>query len=354
MKSRGDEVSISGRGVLSPWGTGTALFADGLSAGTPALGSLPGPECAVGPCGAVTDFDPSIVLPKSRGLREFDRTSLLLAGATALALEDGGVVLDGRDDVGAVVGSTFGTISSIMRFDLEALREGPLYASPLAFPNTVLNAPTGRIAALFGFRGVNATISTGETSGLDALVYGTEWLRARRAPCLVAGSAFGLSSALVRAFPDVLGEGAAVFLLERADAARERAAHEYARVAGFGTAFLPRGLAAAPLAVGAIHEALASASMTPASIDAVVAGGRDPEGRPGLEEEALRTALDGASPPICTFRQWIGDTLDASSGLEIAAALCALERGARSVLVSAFSRSGQSSFVVLTAAERTA
>jgi 3-oxoacyl-[acyl-carrier-protein] synthase II len=283
-------------------------------------------------------------------LREFDRTSVLLAGASALALTDAGEGLRDRDDVGVVIGSTFGTISSIMHFDLDALREGPLYASPLAFPNTVLNAPAGRIAALFGFRGVNATISTGETSGVDAVIYATEWLRAGRASALLAGSAFGLSPSLARVFPTELGEGAAVFVLEPATSA-DRA---YARVAGFGTAFLPRGRAAASLAAGALAEAIAQARVTPATIDAVVAGGHDPDHHPGLETEVLHAAFGGAPPSLRDFRDCIGDSLDASSGFAIAAALVALERGARSVLVAAFSRSGQSAFLVLTAVDGSA
>ena len=186
-------IGITACGVLSPWGAGLEPFAGGLADRTPTIRGLQDPGGVGGQRGGIVTTDPATLLPRTRGLREFDRTSLLLAAATALALGDAGEAVHRHDDVGLAVGTTFGTIGCIINFDTVALADGPLYTSPLAFPNTVLNAPAGRIASLFGVRGVNATISTGETSGLDALIYGTEWLAAGRAACLLVGSAFGLT-----------------------------------------------------------------------------------------------------------------------------------------------------------------
>jgi 3-oxoacyl-[acyl-carrier-protein] synthase II len=343
------DVVVTARGVVSPWGNDFAAFATGLSAGRCAVGDLK--DSAAGRIAAVvTDFDASAVLPKTRGLREFDRTSLLLASATAEALADGALNPIGRDDVGMAVGTTFGTIGNIIHFDLDALREGPLYVSPLAFPNTVLNAPAGRLAGLFGIRGVNATLSTGETSGLDALIYGTEWLRAGRARHLLAGSGFGLDPVLADEFPSVLGEGAAMFLLQPRAEATARA---YARVAGFATAFLPRQYDAAAIAAATVAEALDVAGIRAAAIDAVVSGGRGPTHYPELESVVLNRIF-GSRPPVHDFTEHLGDCLDASGGLAIAAALLTLEAGAHAVVVSAFSRVGNSAFVVLTTPEGSA
>jgi len=340
----GPTVSISARGVVSPWGSGAQAFADGLAQRRPAVAALPGTTGTR--AGVVPDFDPAAVLPRTRGLREFDRTSLLVASAAALALTDDGSATTTDAAVGLVVGSTFGTIGSIMAFDLAALREGAAYASPLAFPNTVLNAPAGRIATLFGLRGVNATLSTGECSGLDALIYATEWLAARRAPCILAGSGFGVTSALAEPYPDVLGEGAAMFLLEPASRATARGARRYADVAGFSSAFLPRGRDGVAIARRAARAALAAAGATPADVDAVLTGGRSPRTQPGVEEAVLED-LGVVAAPADGLRDLLGDCLDAAGGLAVAAALEAIGRGARTVLVSAFARSGQAAFLVL-------
>jgi 3-oxoacyl-[acyl-carrier-protein] synthase II len=346
---RESDVVITAQGIVSAWGTGVEAFAAGLRSGRCALRVISGLPTSARLAGTVPDFEAASMVPPSRRLREFDRTSLLLAGATALALESGSLCVSGRDDVGLVVGSTFGTISSIMHFDLEALREGPMYVSPLAFPNTVLNAPAGRVAGLFDIRGVSATLSTGETSGIDALAYATDWLRAGRAVCVLGGSGFGLSPSLADAFPAVLGEGAAIFVLESFGAARARDARPRARVGGLGTAFLPRSRDGAELATAALSEALAAAGALAGEVDVVIAGGRGPAHAPGLEAEVLERVFGGARPPVRSLTAYVGDCLDASSGLAIAAALAAIEEGARRALVSSLSRAGLAAFLVLEA-----
>lgn len=350
MTATGGGVALTARGIVSPWGTGTAAFRDGLAARRPAVAPLGGLDAGGQRAAVVPDFDAAAVLPRSRGLREFDRTALLLAGATALALHDAAGAVAGEEEVGIVVGSTYGTISSIIHFDMDAISEGPTYVSPLAFPNTVLNAPAGRVAALFGMRGVNATLSTGETSGLDALVYAAEWLAAGRAPCLLAGSGFGVSPSLAEPFPDVLGEGAAVFLLEPAARAAGRGAAPYARVAGFATTFVPRGSDGASLATAAATAALADAGVAAAELGLVVAGGRSPAAHPGLEDVVLGRLLEDASCPVWSLVPALGDCLDASGAFGVAAALEALAGGAATVLVCAFSRAGNAAFVVLAGA----
>jgi 3-oxoacyl-[acyl-carrier-protein] synthase II len=348
MTGAAADVGLTACGVVSPFGVGTDAFAAGLRTGRSALRDVPA-LASSRPVGAVADFAAGALLPGSRGLREFDRTSLLLAGATALALDDAALAVSGRDDVGLAVGSTFGTISSIMQFDLEALRDGPTYVRPLAFPNTVLNAPAGRVAGLFGIRGVSATLSTGEASALDALAYAVLFLRAGRAACFLAGSSFGLSASLAEAFPAVLGEGAATFLVEPLAAARARGTRPRARVAGLAGTFLPKRGDGVALATAALAEVLAEARSAPADVDLVVAGGRGPAHAPALEDEVLARVFEGTRAAVRSLTPSIGDCLDASAGLGTAAALAAIADGAQRVLVSAFSRSGHCAFLVLDA-----
>ena len=83
---------------------------------------------------------------------------------------------------------------------------------------------------------------------------------------------------------------------------------------------------------------LAAAEVAPADIDVVVVGERAPDGHPGLEAATLAAVL-GRRPTV-GFTELLGDCLDASGSLALVAALCALDEGARTVLVSAFSRQG--------------
>src|SRR4030095_16240948 len=230
----------------------------------------------------------------TKGVRHHDRTALLLACAAKLALEDAGIpgteprVRD--DQSGIAVGSTYGSIGSIAAFDLEALREGPSYVNPMEFPNTVLNAPASRVSILLGVTGPNATISTGETSALEALGYATDFLRLGRAGAMLAGGAFGLGEDVYRGFGGtgalsgtrggeelcapfdrrrnglVLGEGSCLLFLEPLPRARARGARIYGEITGYGNGFRPRG--ADPIANGrrVIRAALAGLPRVPSCV----------------------------------------------------------------------------------------
>jgi hypothetical protein len=140
--------------------------------------------------GEVRDFVARNYLgPKN--LRPLDRTGQLAAVAAELALADGGWTPDPRDgrEVGLVLGTTFCSARTIGEFDRRAMREGVEYASPLDFANTVINAAAGQVAIWHRLRGVNSTISTGAASGLHAIGYAAQLIRAGRATALIAGGA---------------------------------------------------------------------------------------------------------------------------------------------------------------------
>ena len=119
-----------------------------------------------------------------RNVNPLDRSARLLSAAAQLALVDGGWLPDDprRADLGLFVGTVFSSVHTISEFDLRAQSEGPAYASPLAFANTVINAPAGQTAIWHGLRGVNRTFATGGSSGLDAI--GCSRDRPLRSVCL--------------------------------------------------------------------------------------------------------------------------------------------------------------------------
>src|SRR4029453_5426099 len=154
--------------VISPLGAGREAFWRGLAIGASGLRPLSLFDPGTGRsrlAGEIAEFSPPPFIG-TKGIRHFDRTPLLLAGAAKLALEDAGIKSAGGaasvrgDGIGIAVGSTYGSIGSIAAFDVEALREGPSYVNPMEFPNTVLNAPASRVSILLGVTAPNATTST--------------------------------------------------------------------------------------------------------------------------------------------------------------------------------------------------
>jgi 3-oxoacyl-[acyl-carrier-protein] synthase II len=348
-----DRIVVTGVGVVSSLGAGREAFWRSLAAG--ASGLRPLSLFAAKPggtrlAGEIAEFSPGPFIG-TKGIRHFDRTALLLACAAKLALEDAGVrggdTNPARDDgIGIAVGSTFGSIGSIAAFDTEALREGPAYVNPMEFPNTVLNAPASRVSILLGVTGPNATISTGEASGLDALGYATDFLRLRRAGAMLAGGVFGLGEDVHRGFAGagalstsglcapfdrrrdgiVLGEGSCLLFLEPLERARERGARIYAEVTGYGAGFRPRG--ADPVACGrrVIGAALGRTRPLPQDAWCVFGGANSTPAGDRLEAQTLRAAFEGngACPPVSAIKSMCGECLDASGALQAAAALLAL------------------------------
>jgi len=261
-----NRVVITGAGVISPLGDSPARVHDSLCRGLSAikpitLFSTAGLGCPLG--GEIADFDATKYLGQ-RNLRPLDRTPRLVASAAQLALAASGWSAEMREaqEVGLVLGTMFCSLHTISEFDRRALEAGPTYASPMDFSNTVINAAAGQTAIAHNLRDVNTTISTGVTSGLEAISYATELIRSGRARALLAGGAdelcfesfFGFdragllcrSDSSVGDFPipfdkrrngSALGEGAALLMLEDVALARARGAKILGEVVGRGSSY---------------------------------------------------------------------------------------------------------------------
>src|ERR1044072_5863759 len=186
-------VVITGAGVVSSLGDTPAALHSALCEGRSGIGPVKlfdttGMGCPLG--GEVSDFDAQKYLGR-RNLRPLDRTSRLVASAAQLALDASGWTPEMRAEreLGLILGTMFCSVRTISEFDRRALEAGPAYASPLDFANTVINAAAGQTAILHDLRGVNTTVSPGVTSGLQAVAYAADLIRAGRARALLAGGA---------------------------------------------------------------------------------------------------------------------------------------------------------------------
>jgi 3-oxoacyl-[acyl-carrier-protein] synthase II len=348
-----ERIVITGMGILSSVGVGREAFWYGLREGFSGIRPLSLFDAASSQSrlvGEIADFSPAPYLG-TKGIRHFDRTTLLLASAAKLAMEDARIDDAFREEeIGIAVGSTYGSISSIAAFDTDALKEGPTYVNPMQFPNTVLNAPASRVSILMQIKGPNATISTAETSSLDAIGYATDFLRLERAKGMLAGGTFGLSEELFWAFSGtgalsgsnggeeicapfdrrrnglVLGEGSCLFFLEPLAGAIARGARIYGEVSGYASAFQPRKGHPVAGARRMINAALESAGRRPQDVSCIFAGANSTQLGDRLEVGTFHSVFgEGeACPPVSAIKSMCGECLDASGALQAAAALLAL------------------------------
>jgi 3-oxoacyl-(acyl-carrier-protein) synthase len=356
MDSQRPRVVITGAGCLSCVADTSAGLHAALSAGESGLKpielfSTESIGCHQG--GEIRPFDAQAYLP-DRNLRPIDRTSrlLLVAAGQALAGSGLGVAPAARNEteIGLVLGTTFCSVRTIAEFDRRNLQLGASHASPLDFANSVINAAAGQTAIWYGLRGLNSTISAGAASGLAAVGYAVDQIRGGRAAALLAGGAeelcfesfFGHYQAGrlcagtggggelpipfdVRRNGFALAEGAALVMLEDAEAAAGRGASGLAEVLGHGSGFDPLGTeASAVRAVArAVRIALDDASLAAGDVDAWSAGANGSVDGDRREALGVAAALGerAADLPVTAVKSMLGEALGASGGLQIVALL---------------------------------
>lgn len=354
-------IVVTGIGVVAPNGIGKESFWNNCFTGVSGIKPITLFDTHHYRCHSaaeVTSFAPEDYLgPK--GLRTLDRTTRLALVAAKLAIDDSGLSVTPATchDVGVVLGCTMGSVRSISEFDLQGLREGPRYVNPGLFPNVVMNAPASQISIRFQLRGLNSTISTGFTAGLDAIGYALRLLQLGRVKAVVVGGveelclqtflgfyrlgllATGDNGSAPRYAPlharrsgTILGEGAALVVLEPLEEARRRNAHAYAELLGYGTAFGPDSMyrcdPSATAAVTALRQALREAGIPPEAIDYVSACANATRAADAMEMTAVKAVFGSrvSEIPISAVKSMLGESFSASGALQVAAAIGALVR----------------------------
>lgn len=354
-----DRIVITGIGIISPVGTGKEAFWENLSSGQCGIKPITLFDVSNYPCktaGEIPEFDARTYLGQ-KGIRHFDRTSLLITAAAKLAMEDANLGNNtyGSEDLGIAIGSTFGSINSISQFDLEALKEGPSYVNPMDFPNTVLNAPASRASIFCHAKGLNSTISTGETSAIDAIIYASDFLKMKRIKAILAGGVYGLTPdiywAALRAgilsgsrnkdeeicapFDKrrngfLMGEGAALLFLENLNDAQKRNATIYAEVKGYSTVFNPRKFFSTTDrldgGIRSISLALKDAGLAPGDISYISANANSTVTGDRTETRIIKEAFSDYAKriPTSAIKSMTGECLDASGALQSVACVMAI------------------------------
>ena len=216
-----------------------------------------------------------------------------------------------------------------------------------------------RIGRLYGLSGPMTTLSAACASSNFALEVARRWLRLGLVDVCLAGGAemavtpiglatFGNLRALSRRNTDpaaasrpfdrgrdgfVLGEGGVVFVLERADDARQRSAEAYAEVAGCGSSSdAHHHVIPSPdpsFAAAAIRQALADAGANPDEVDHINAHATSTPVGDACEAAALRQVFgDDAMIPVTSTKSMTGHLLTAAGAIEAMACIAAMKHGA--------------------------
>lgn len=354
------EFVISSLGVVAPNGIGKEAFWKSLEEGSSAISNIESfstEKFSVNSAGEIKNFDPKVFLgPK--GLRNLDRSSLFLMTAAKLAIDDAKLEItdSSTDDIGVVTGTTFPHLWSMIEFDREVFKEGLDFSNPALFPSTVLNAASSQVSIRFNIQGFNASVSTGYTSGLEALKYSLMMLETGKAKTVFCGAVESLTISLFFGFyklgymagingpmiscpfdkrrnGPLLSEAAAVFSIERAETAQARQAEILAKVRSVACYFDGFKIARIhPDGEGlekAIMKTLDEAGVAASDIDYISSCANSSLEVDKTEVKVLRKIFgDNLSRiPVSSIKSMLGETLSAASALQIASCIGAMKSG---------------------------
>ena len=350
-----NRVVITGFGVVSSIGQSTQDYWDSLTAGRSAFG-----RPTLGTASQATDklvgevkgFEPATHFEPSQ-LTLLDRVSQFVIVAARQAVSQSGLELRGElaERTAAIIGTGSGGHTTIDESFHRLYAAGAARLHPLTIPKAMISAPASQVSMYCGIKGPVFAVSSACASSTHAIGQAFHLVRSGGATCAVTGGTeasitFGamkgweamriMSPDTCRPFSKdrkgmLIGEGAAVVVLEALDHARHRGADILAEIVGFGmsadskdlTAPDPDGMARA------ITAALTDGGLSPDEIDYVNAHGTGTTANDFAETVALHRSFGAHARrlAISSTKSVVGHTLGAAGALEFVAAVMAIRDG---------------------------
>jgi 3-oxoacyl-[acyl-carrier-protein] synthase II len=346
-------VCPTGNSVAEAWGN-AAAGKSGIAPFT--LFDTTGMDNQFG--GEVKNFDPEALFGR-REARRMDRFAQLAVFAAQQAVADSGLVIDdsNRYDVGAVIGSGIGGLSTIYNSARVFFEKGHRAVSPLMIPMMLPDSASGKISMMFGIRGPNLALSTACATGNNSIGEAAEMIRRGQIVAALAGSsesamegiavaAFNNMTAISRRKDSptkcsrpfdvdrdgfIVSEGAAILVLEELGHALNRGAHIYAEILGYGhtsdayhvTAPLETGESASE----AMVHALKDADLKPEAIDYINAHGTSTPLNDKSETQAIKRAFGETAYniPISSTKSVTGHIMGGAGSVEAVFSIMAMK-----------------------------
>ena len=352
MKREPRRVVVTGVGLVSPLGVGTAENWSALLAGKSGIGPITRFDTTEYPsriAGEVKGFNPLDYVDKKE-VKKSDTFIHFALAAARFALEDSGLRIDeeNADRVGVVIGSGIGGLPLIEATHKILLEKGPSRVSPFFIPGQIVNMAAGQVSIHHGARGPNTSPATACTTGLHAIGDAFRFIQSDEADAMIAGGTEAVITPLafagfcaMRALstrndePEkacrpwdarrdgfIMGEGCGLVILEEMESAKRRGAPIYAEVVGYGMSADAYHISAPhPQGEGAVRvmrAALRDAGIEPERIGYINAHGTSTPLGDLSEVRAIKTVFGDHAYKLAvsSTKSCTGHLLGAAGGLE--------------------------------------
>jgi len=351
-------VVVSGLGCISPLGNDIQTLWKSISQGISGVGAIThfdASEHKSRIAAEVKNFD-AAALFGNREARKMDRYTQFALAAAQQALDQAQLTINDsiRDRIGVVIGTGIGGLHTLIE-QYEVFKEkGPNRVSPFLVPMMLPDSAGSMVAIHYGLRGPNLAVITACATGNNAIGEATEMIRRGQADVMLAGGSeaailpvamagMSVMGALSTRNDDpqrasrpfdfyrdgfVMGEGAAVLVLEELEFAKGRGATILAEISGYGhTNDAYHVSAPAENGYGAVlcmRQALQNANLAVNQIDYINAHGTSTPLNDKSETAAIKTVFGEKAyqVPISSTKSMTGHLLGASGALE--AVICVL------------------------------
>lgn len=345
-------VVITGIGCTSPLGNDPEELWTNIQAGVSGVARITHYDPSDQKCqiaAEVKDFDATAIFG-SREARRMDRFSQFAVATALQTLQDSKLEVNSEncDRIGVLIGTGIGGLGTLFEQMKIFMERGASRVSPLLVPMMLPDSAAGMVAIQLGLRGPNLAVVTACATGTNAIGEAAEIIRRGQADVMLAGGSeasivpiamaglcvmgalTGRNDEPERASRPfdlhrdgfVMGEGAAVLMLESLDHALARGAHIYAELTGYGVTNDAYHISA-PAENGAgaarcMQMALESSKLTPDDIHYINAHGTSTVLNDKSETAAIK-AVFGAQAhhiPVSSTKSMTGHLLGAAGALE--------------------------------------
>ncbi|MEE8418635.1 MAG: beta-ketoacyl-ACP synthase II [Dehalococcoidales bacterium] len=356
-------VVVTGIGCFCPLGNSMADTWENLISGTSGI------DC-------ITLFDPSDLETRFAGevkgfeatdyigrkeARRMDRFAQLSVAASLQAIEESGLQVTGtnEDQIGIIVGSGIGGLTTLFEQARVLIEKGPSRVSPFLVPMMISDMAAAQVSITLGIKGINLGVTSACASGSDAIGVAYELIKRGDAQIAISGgseaivnllglASFGALKALSTRNDDpklasrpfdtdrdgfVIGEGACILILENLTHAQERGANILAEIAAYaasGDAFhitQPDGEGHG--AIKAMKLALDKGGFAPADVDYINAHGTSTQMNDQVETLAMKAVFgeEAYNIPVSSTKSMTGHLIGAAGAVEAAVCIMAIQKG---------------------------
>ncbi|MGA3236047.1 MAG: beta-ketoacyl-ACP synthase II [Bryobacteraceae bacterium] len=345
-------VVVTGVGLVTPLGIGTAVSWEAIRAGKSGIGPITQFDAAAFSCriaGEVKGFNPGDYIEKKE-IKKMGRFIQFAVAAADFALKDSGLKVTPEDaeQVGVYIGSGIGGFEVIEREHRTLLEHGPRRISPFFIPATIINLASGYVSIRSGAKGPNSATATACTTSAHSIGDSFRLIQHGDAVAMICGGTeacitpMGIGGfAAMRALstrneePErasrpwdrdrdgfVVGEGAGILVLEALEFAERRGANILAEIVGYGMSADAFHVTSPPDdgdgAFRVMRNALRDARLEPEQIDYINAHGTSTEVGDRAETQAIKRAFGehAYEVAVSSTKSMTGHLLGGAGGLE--------------------------------------